>query len=262
MNGFGSALWVESLKVRRSKMLIGTVAVFAFIGIVMGLLMFVAQHPEISGRSATLSAKTSAIGKGDWPSFFGFLVQSILALGVMGFGIVTSWIFGREFSDRTVKDLLALPVSRFAIVSAKFAIGFIWNIALAATLLAAGMITGLALHVPGWSGGLVWPFLEVFTKSAILTILLCAPVALVAGVGRGYLLPVGFVILTLILTQLVGVGMPLAAQYFPWAFPALVSGAAGSALPHPGPASWTIYCATILLGFLGTVAWWQFADHT
>ncbi len=262
MRGLFAALWVEILKVGRSKMFVGTIVVFTFIGIIMGLLMFVAQHPEIAGKTPTLSAKASAVGKGDWPSFLGFLVQTILALGAMGFGVVTSWIFGREFSDRTAKDLLALPVSRFTIVSAKFVVVLAWNVALSGLLLTGGLLTAGALHIPGWSGDLMGPFLGTFTKSACLTILLCTPVAFLAGIGRGYLLPIGFVILTLILTQLAGVGMPSAAQYFPWAFPAICSGAAGAALPHPGPVGWAIYCATVLIGYFGTAAWWHFADHS
>jgi ABC-type transport system involved in multi-copper enzyme maturation permease subunit len=39
---------------------------------------------------------------------------------VIGFAFVTSWVFGREYSDRTVKDLLALPAPRSSIVLSKF----------------------------------------------------------------------------------------------------------------------------------------------
>jgi ABC-2 type transport system permease protein len=262
MKGFFACLWAESLKVRKSKMFLGTILVFSFVAVMLGLLMFVAQHPEIAGRSATVSAKASVVGKGDWPSFFGLLIQCILSLGAMAFGIVTSWIFGREYSDRVVKDLLALPVSRFTIVTSKFFILFIWNVLLSLTLFMVAFITGLAVHIPGWSAEIVTPSIVVFTKSAILTILLCTPVALIASIGRGYLLPIGYVILTLIITQLVGVGMPGIAPYFPWAVPALCSGVAGQAAPPPCAAGYVIFGFTIIAGFLGTAAWWRFADQT
>ncbi|HUI91709.1 MAG TPA: ABC transporter permease [Chitinivibrionales bacterium] len=262
MKAFSASLWAEWLKVRRSKMFAGMLSVFAFVGIMMGFMMFAAQHPEISGRSPALAAKTSAIGKGDWPNLLALLVQTILALGAMGFGIVTSWVFGREFSDRTLKDLLSLPVSRPAIVAAKFFIILVWSLMLSLALFAAALLTALALPIPGWSPGLVMPAFKIFCQSALLTILLCTPVALIAGIGRGYLPPIGFVVLTLIITQLVGIGMPVVAVYFPWAYPALVSGAAGDAVPKPGAASLVIYLSTVAAGYILTVAWWQNADHT
>ncbi|MEV0143917.1 MULTISPECIES: ABC transporter permease [unclassified Nonomuraea] len=36
--------------------------------------------------------------------------------------MIAIWLFGREFSDHTAKDLLALPTSRTAIVAAKFVV--------------------------------------------------------------------------------------------------------------------------------------------
>lgn len=263
MKGLYAALWAENLKMRRSKMFVATLLVFSFISILMGLLMYVAQHPEIAGRSATVSAKVSVLGNADWQSFFNLLIQSILALGAIGFGMVTSWVFGREYSDRVVKDLLALPVSRFNIVVSKFIIIIIWNILLALTLFVVGLLTGLAIRIPGWSGENALHAFIIFTGSSILTLLLCTPVAFIASLSRGYLLPIGFAILTLIVTNFVAIGVPNMMPYFPWAIPALYSGIAGrEALPQPGVVSYFILVSICILGFLGTAAWWRFADQT
>jgi ABC-2 type transport system permease protein len=262
MKGLSAALWSESLKVRRSKVFPVTILFFAFIAVMMGLLMFVARHPELAGRSATISAKASRIGNADWPNFLGLLVQTILALGPIGFGIVTSWVFGREYSDRVIKDILALPVPRSSIVIAKLVVVVVWNILLSLTLFVLALATGWVVHIPGWSSALAWHALLTFSISALLTMLLCPPVALIASASRGYLLPIGFVILLLIITQLTGMGMPGVMPYFPWAIPALCSGAVGSALPRPGLVSYLILILTAILGLLGTVAWWKYADQT
>jgi ABC-2 type transport system permease protein len=263
MNGLYAALWSESLKVRKSKMFIITIIVFAFIALMMGLLLYAAHHPEIAGRTATLSAKTSVLGNADWPSFLNLLIQVILALGTIGFGMVASWVFGREYADRVVKDLLALPVSRITIVISKFIIIAIWCMVLAITLIIVGFLIGLAVNIPGWSAENALNGFIRFINCSMLTVVLCTPVAFFACLSRGYLLPVAFAIGTLIVTNFVAIGLPNIMPYFPWAIPALYSGITGKeALPHAGAVSYFILVLTGILGFLGTAVWWRYADQT
>jgi ABC-2 type transport system permease protein len=125
----------------------------------------------------------------------------------------------------------------------------------------AGLLAGLAFTIPHWSMQAARHGFAVFVMCASLTMLLCTPVAFVASLGRGYLLPIGFVLLTLIMTNIVGVGAPGFAAYFPWAFPALISGVAGQAAPHPSAWSAIIFTATVLAGYVGTVLWWRYADQ-
>lgn len=261
MIGLKAALWMEILKVRRTKIFPVSIYFFIFIGIMMGMLMFLSMHPEIANRSSTVNMKTSLLGGSDWNSFFGLLIQIILTVGVIGSGIVTSWVFGREFSDRTLKDLLALPVSRSAIVISKMLILVAWSILLAIIVLAAAIITGLLVQIPGWNAGALFPFLKMYFFCSILNTLLITPVAFVASAGRGYLLPISFVIVIMILTQLMFVGLPGLSCWFPWALPALHSGVAGEAVPSPGFFSYFLYGITVLAGLYGTIAWWRFADH-
>lgn len=261
MRGIHAALWIEILKIRRTKVFAISIYFFIFIGVMMGLLMFLSMHPEIANRSATISAKTSFLGGSNWSAFFELLLQIILTVGVIGSGVVTSWGFGREFSDRVVKDLLALPVSRSTIVISKLITLFIWSIILSISLLIAAMLTGLIVKIPDWSEGALFPFLLTYFICAILNALLITPVAFVASIGRGYMLPISFVILLLILTQLIFVGLPALSFYFPWAIPALYSGVAGDAVPPPGFISYLIYGLTIIIGLIGTISWWRYADH-
>jgi ABC-2 type transport system permease protein len=126
-----------------------------------------------------------------------------------------------------------------------------------------GLLTGLAIHLPGWSAGTVAHMLGVFLGSALLTLVLCTVVAWIACISRGYLPAVGFAILTLILTNFVAIALPNILPYFPWGIPALYSGIAGrEPLPQPGMASYLVLAATGILGFAGTVLWWRFADQT
>jgi len=219
------------------------------------------MHPEIASRSATMSAKTSFLGGSDWTAFYDLLIQIILTVGVIGSGIITSWGFGREFSDRVIKDLLALPVPRSTIVISKLIVLFTWSIILSITVLIAALLTGLAIQIPGWTEGTIIPFLTKYMICAILNAFLITPIAFIASAGRGYMLPISFVILIMIITQIMFVGLPGLSFWFPWALPALFSRVAGDAIPPPGFISYLIYSITILAGLFGTMAWWRFADH-
>jgi ABC-2 type transport system permease protein len=227
-----------------------------------GLLIFVVKNPEFSSKLGIIGTKAAMLrfGKADWQTYFGFLNQIIAAIGLMGFGFVTSWVFGREYSDRTVKDLLALPVSRSFIVLSKFIVVVIWCILLSFILFAFGLIIGGVINISGWSSKIAFQSAGKFTVTSLLTLLLCTPVAFFASYGRGYLLPMGFVILTLItanFTGLVGLG-----PYFPWAIPGIYSAPAGTEGMQLGAVSYIILLFTCILGLIGTLTWWRFADQT
>ncbi len=261
MKKLHAALWMEILKVRRTRIFPISVYFFIFMGVVMGMLMFLSMHPEIASRSSTASMKTDFLGEANWNTFYSLMIQIVLTLGVIGSGILTSWAFGREFSDRTAKDLLALPVPRSTIVISKLIVLFAWSILLLIVVLVAAILTGLAIRLPGRPEAELFPFLKTYLVCSLLNSLLITPVAFVASAGRGYILPIGFVILVMILGQLLFVGLPEWSFVFPWAFPALYSGVAGEAIPPPGLISFLIYILTVLAGLFGTMAWWRFADH-
>lgn len=261
MEGFYAALNIEFLKVWKSKMLWITIIFFVFISIMMGFLVFVAKHPEIAKNSAVISTKASFIGNTDWPSYFGLLVQFGMALTFVGAGIVTVWIFGREYSDRTIKDILALPVTRISIVAAKFIIAFIWSFLLLIIMFIVSLLSGLIINLEGWSAQLFTHSCVLFTETTLLTLILLTPVAFITCISRGYLLPFAFIILTMIVTQFVMIGLKFVSPYFPWAIPALITGVAGPENPEANILSWIILCGTSLLGFIGTALWWRYADQ-
>src|SRR5665811_47134 len=61
------------------------------------------------------------------------------------FAFLFAWLFGREFADRTVRDLVASPTSRSAIVIAKVAVGSAWSMAIIGWMLALALAIGFAI---------------------------------------------------------------------------------------------------------------------
>lgn len=261
MKGFSVAFYCELTKALKSKMLLGTFIFFAFIGIMLAFLMLVAKHPEIAGGSEILTAKASFISNPNWTVYFGLLLQMVLTVGAIGPSIVAVWVFGREYSDRVIKDLLALPVSRLNIVLAKFLIVFLWSLILLLLLFVFSLTCGILIHLEGWSSELFLHNARVYIISSLLTIVLFPVISFITCVNRGYLLPVGFAILFLIATQFVFIGLPWMIPYFPWAIPGLCSGVAGHSAPDPKLISYIILGLTSFLGIAGTAAWWRYADQ-
>jgi ABC-2 type transport system permease protein len=126
-------------------------------------------------------------------------------------------------------------------------------------MIIAGLIFGAAIGLPKGSG-LLSPGLTTLMITACLVIIDGFPVAFFASVGRGYLLPMGVVILILILGNMfviAGYG-----NYFPWSVPGMYSQSIESQSAQLEPISYLIVILTGLAGMAGTFLWWKHADQS
>ncbi len=261
MKRLNDALYCEALKVMHSKIVWITILAFLIVPFVGGFFMLILKDPEAARSYGLIGAKAQlTMGTADWISYFEFLAQAVSIGGLFIFGFVSSWVFGREHSDRTVKDLLALPISRAHIVGAKFITIFLWCILLSAIVLTIGLWVGEMAALPGWSRELVSQGCEMFAICSILTIALSSPVAFFACIGRGYLAPLGFVVFTLVLANIIAVTGY--GEFFPWAVPALYSQIGGEGNALPGSISYILVVLTSFAGLIGTFCWWRYADHS
>ena len=261
MNGFLASLWAESLKMLRSKVPFITALGFSMAPLAGGLFMIILKDPEGAKSLGLITTKAQALtGTADWPAFFGFLAQAVAAGGMVLFSIITIWVFGREFSDHTVKELLALPTSRESIVAAKFITISIWSLGATLFIFGIGLVVGRLVVIPGWSGELVRASFISILGTALLTLPMMSFVALFASMGRGYLPPFGWTIFTLFLANIsviLGWG-----DWLPWAIPGLFGGAAGPRAELLGVHSYMILTLASLIGLTATFYWWRSADQT
>jgi ABC-2 type transport system permease protein len=259
MKNISVALWTEYMKIRKSKIFFTTLIIFTIIPMMIGLMMFVSKNPDIASKLGMIGTKSKMFGENDWKGYLGLMSQVIASIGLLGFGFVTAWVFGREHSDRTMKDILALPVGRPSIVSAKFIIIFLWCLILTVVTFSVGIIVGQVIDIPGWSLALFSDFFKSFFITYFLTLFLCSPVAYLAGYSRGIIAPLGFVLLTMILAQFIGlVGL---GPFFPWAIPGLYSVAKDAQGFQLHLSSYIILALTFVFGYWATLRWWQHADH-
>lgn len=261
MNMFFPSLWAESIKMLRSKVPLFTAIGFCFAPLAGGLFMIILKDPEAAKSLGLITTKAQLLtGTADWPSFFGFLAQAVAAGGMILFSIITIWVFGREFSDHTVKELLALPTPREAVVTAKFVVIAVWSLLITTFIFVIGLAVGMLVVIPGWSEQLLRTSLVNILGSAALTIPMMSFVALLASMGRGYLPPFGWTIFTLFLANLaviLGWG-----DWLPWSIPGLFGGVSGSRTEFLGVHSYVILTLSSLIGLAATFYWWRNADQT
>jgi ABC-2 type transport system permease protein len=252
-----AAFYAEALKARRSLVpwLVGAFALLP--PVMLGLMMAIKKHPASAQRFGLLTEKSRLLaGAVDWPTFLGLVGQTMGAMGAIAFAVLAAWVFGREFADRTCRIMLATPTRRSATVVAKMGVTAMWCLLLAAWMLAAAFAVGAVVGMPG----LTWPVardsVAIAGRAALLWLALLPVTALVASVGRGYLLPIGVAIATMIVAQFVG-----ATGWSPW-FPWCVAIASGTPGTHVTGASLAVVVLTGAVGMAATLLWWERSDQT
>ena len=260
MSALRSALWAEVLKARRSRLIWLTAIGFMMLPLTAGLMMVILKNPEQARAMGLISTKAQlAAGVADWPTFFGILTQGLAIGGAIIFAMITAWAFGREYSDRTAKELLALPARRETIVAGKMIVIALWVLALALLVFAAGLGAGRLVGIPGWSNALASSSFAAFMSVALLDFMLLPFVAFFASAGRGYLAPLGWTFFSVFLAQIAAVlGW---GDWFPWSVPALFSGMAGPRAGDLGVHSYLAISLAFLAGLIATFSWWRNADQ-
>ncbi|MCO7124512.1 ABC transporter permease [Sporolactobacillus shoreicorticis] len=230
MKTFMRSLSVENYKLKKSGILWLVAALFLFLTII------------------NLNADS-------WKVYIGTLTfQYSTIIGSMGFGMITAWVFGREYTDRTFKDLLALPISRSTLIISKFIAISIWCLIITALSFTCVVLLGLLVHIPGFSIALMIDYVRQVLILSLLNLMVATPVALIASIFRGYMLPSGYAFVSLIIAVLFGGGK--IGMFIPSALPSLYY--AKESLPL---ISSLILCLTTLLGTFGTIWWWTKTDQ-
>jgi ABC-type transport system involved in multi-copper enzyme maturation permease subunit len=256
------AFIAEIIKNKHSRITWVTFIAFSLAPIFGGVFMYLMKDNGAEGLSGAFKAKATLMSfEANWVSYFGLLSQAVGVGGVLIFGFVASWLFGREYSDGTAKDLLALPVSRSKIINAKFIYYVIWCVALVLSNLLLGLLIGIVLQLPGWSPFVFANSMTIYFVTTILIILLNTPIAFFAIAGKGFMTPLGFVAILLVMAQIIGaLGL---GNYFPWAVPGIYSGSGGADMKSDlNYLSFLIIIITSIIGYSSTILWWKFSDQT
>lgn len=257
MNNIRNMIWIEWRKAVRSRIPLWTTIGALFLPVVVGLMILVSKNPEISRKLGVISAKADLIGLAatEWPGFLILIAQMLATAGFFMFIVILSWMFGREFADGTAKDLLAVPVPRMTILLGKFLVYIGWAFIMALLILCGSLLMGTLVGLPGGGADVIREGLVLNLVTTLLVILSVIPFALLASVGRGYLLPLSMAIITMIVANVaIALGW---GDLFPWSIPGLFSQGTGMV----GTAGVWVVVITGLAGWFCTDVWWKRADQ-
>lgn len=189
-----------------------------------------------------------------WEVYLADILQTIATLLVVGFAFTTCWVFGREYTDKTINDLLVKPVSKLYIATSKFIVIILWNSLLTILLFTVVLLTGTYIGLISGTATLILHYFLTFMATSLLTMFVSTVSSFLANVTKGYLAPIGLIFLIVIIINVVAdVGI---SAYVPWTIPRLLLTDG-----YLSPISVLILAITGITGFVGTVARWRFAEQ-
>jgi ABC-type transport system involved in multi-copper enzyme maturation permease subunit len=258
---FSKVLATEFLKLRRSKLTWISFLAFGILPLTAGLFTYILKDPEGAKRLGLLGQKASfAVATADWRGYLGFLGVMAAIGGMLMVSVIMAYLFGREYTDNTAKNLLALPIPRAWFAMAKLCVAGTWFAALLAWFCAEGMAVGMFLRLPGWSMEAVLEEARMIAILGVLLLMLGTVTAWIAVAGKGYLAPLGFTMATLVMgTVLSHTGWGV---WFPWTIVPLMSGLAGPSVERLPAGSYAVVAVTFAAGIAATLIHLNKADNT
>lgn len=177
----GNLIFCELMKLKRSKILL-----ISFLGVITApAMMFIEaiqihfEHPE---QIVTLSH-----------FYDNSLIYTMLLMNFMVFVIIAAYLFSREYTERTLKMILPVPVSKNKMIASKFCVLFLWIMMLTtATWLGALILAGLYHAVYGMLDFTFTVAIQWFGKlliSGVLLFFTISPFAFIAEKTRGLFVP-------------------------------------------------------------------------
>lgn len=256
---FITVFMTELMKLRRSRVPPLTLLAFALGPLGGALFMWIAKEPGRAAQLGLLGTKANIVGvQATWAGYSMMLTQMVGLVGSLVLAVIASYVFGREYAEGTAKNMLALPIPRWWFVMAKLGVTALWWLGLVAAILVEAGIVGAALGLGGFSTGVVLGGIGDALLAALVVFLLTPAVAWIATLGRGFLPPMGFAMLALVMGNIIGTtGW---GKWFPWSIAPLFAGVAGPRVEVLAPGSIIVVVATCAAGVAATIAQVRWAD--
>ncbi len=236
------ALGAEIAKLRRATLPAWTILVVLVAPFMTGM-MGSADREWFNGLSWSVFLRMGTQNMSTW-------------YGILLFGLLTAFIFGREYAEGVAPNALTVPMRREFFVLAKLVILAAWIFALAVLSVIAQGVWASALGHTGFDWSSVWPAFGDTFQVALLIYCTLPAVAFVAVASRGVFAPMIFSALGFSAGMIGSVAGW--REWLPWAMPAAIGGSfleplGASVSVSLGIGSWVIAAGVFVLGLLALI---------
>ncbi|MED4599453.1 ABC transporter permease [Paenibacillus validus] len=239
-------LYTELLKLKRSRMFLLSVIGAA----VAPFMVVVSTYIHIKTKEPTRVVPFQEL-------LFNSHLYTVLLIGVPLYGVVTAYLFNREYMEDTLKNLLTIPVSRTSLMLSKMLLLFMWIMLLSLLAWGLTLLLGVVGQFEGLSASLLVESLRKFMITGAFLSMLSTPLILIAIVLKNY---VPTIIATIVITLINVMGSN--SEYkglIPWT--AAFDIAHGTLLQAYPPAySYMVIGAISIIGFVATLTYFRKAD--
>ncbi|WCF10888.1 ABC transporter permease [Paenibacillus thiaminolyticus] len=238
-------VYTELLKLKRAKMfvvsLIGAAAAPAMVCI--GYLDYMATKPGMPVLFSEAWSQTN--------------LYTTLLIGTLLYGVITAYLFNREYAEDTVKNLLTIPVSRTGLIASKLVLLFLWMMILTFTSWGLTFIFGLLAQYEGLTAAVVLQSLKEFFIGGSLLFLLSTPTMFVSFLFKNY-------VPTIIFTAVITMGNVALANreykaIFPWSAVHVIA-ENGFVPAYPPLYSYAVIIAAAVIGLAATIVYFNKTD--
>lgn len=175
--------------------------------------------------------------------------------------VIQAFVFRREYSEGTAKNMVTLPIGRSNFVAAKIVVSFVWYACIAAVVYGEALLLGLLVGLPGFDPALLESNVRLCLLVVLQTLLLGSLPAWIAVAGRGYLAPIGLTIFSSIVIGQIFLHTGW-APWVPWSIMFLTAGAGEPGALVPGAASLLVLAGVFIAGCIATYLTLERSDNT
>lgn len=235
-------LKLEFMKIKRSPLILLSILGISIVPLLMGAVM----PKEVDGLSEV--------------TFANFIedVQMInlMIMGILMFGLITSYTYSKEFEENTLKSTLAIPVRRTRLLLDKFIVVFSWILSL--LLLNVFEVVALALlfGLPGLNFSSVATSVGMAIRDALIFLPLLTPIMLVTLLVQKYVAGIVFSI-AVVVVNIVALSSEVYYAYYPYTIPLFLAGPVPESMTLSVPFSVMILLSTGLIGAVGSAIYFQ-----
>ncbi|CAM4218631.1 bacitracin ABC transporter permease [Bacillus manliponensis] len=239
-------LYTELLKLKRSKMFLISIIGAAVAPFMIVFASYVYREADKLPKPVTF-----------YDLFYDTNLYTFLVIGIPLYGVVTAYLFNREYAEDTLKNLLTIPVSRISFIMSKFITLFLWIMMLVFVAWVLTLCFGLLGSFDGLSVSLLITSFRQFLIGGVLLFILSTPIILITIMLKNY---VPTIIFTIVITMInVMAANSEHRDLFPWSAAGDI--ARSELLPtYPPEYSYVLIMATSFIGFVAVITYFKKTD--